>query len=293
MKFANCTRNSLLGDIIVSLPFLNYLERCYPHSYKAALIDKKCAEAITPFLINCPLIDKIYVSEERDKVTQKDLDFFNKFDIVFNPFPQHLKEDYYNDHHFIRETFGMNEIMGTNQRIDINEFDRLTPEEQKPSLIPWFDISKQTKTIAIWPFSGYTKNNSIEINLRSPSKEWWHKLVEMIPSDYKIMQFGHPKSELLECDYVIDCRNLSLFEAAKLSMGCDVSISTDSGIGWILGAYGVNQIVLYTNYAPNHITNLDSYVPTNSKNNLISMFGAGGINNINQETVIENIKKFN
>lgn len=285
-----CTRNSLIGDIIVSLPFLTYLEKKYPKSYKCSYIDKKCSQII-PFLINHPLIDKIQISNKSDEVTNIDIDFINKFDIKYHPFPQHPYEhDYWNHRHFVHETFLMNFKIHEGY-IDPMEWNSLTKEETFPKLSQWFDISKNDKSIAIWPFSGYTRDSSISSNLRSPSKEWWNSLCLMLP-DYKILQFGHPDSESLEGKNIIDCRRYSLFDAIKASLGCDCSITTDSGPSWILGAYGANQICLYTNYAINHHSNLDCYVPLNHKGNLIPIFGKNGINNILPEHVISNIMKF-
>lgn len=284
-------RPSLLGDVVASLPFLNYLEKIYPESYKLAYIDKKCAQ-ILPFLINHPLIDKIQVSEQPDNISLNDLKLFEFFDIIFNPFPRLTRPDYYNYHHITKELFCMNEIIWKNERINSKEWDKLSEKERQPKLYQWFDIERKNKTIAIWPFSGYsTKQDSLSPNLRSPSKEWWIKLIDML-SDYKIIQFGHPKSEKLNDPRIIDCRQLNLFDAVKISLGCDLSITTDSGVSWILGAYGVNQIVLYTNYLPNHYQNFDAMVAVNWKNNIISLFGENGINNINQEKVIDSIKKF-
>ncbi len=290
MRIIGCTRNSLIGDIVASLPFTNYLEKIYPKSYKCSYIDKKCSQII-PFLINHPLIDKIQISDKPDIVTNQDIELFKSFDIVFNPFPQLTRPDYYNCHHITQELFLMNQLLSNGARIIPTEWDILTEEEKQPKLCQWFNVERKPKSIAIWPFSGYTSynNTSLSLNLRSPNKEWWGKLIQLLP-DYQIIQLGFPDSELLDYPNIIDCRKLSLFDAIKVSLGCDCSITTDSGSGWILGAYGAPQIILYTNYLPNHYQNKDAMVAINYKNNSISLFGDGGINNILQSDVIHAIK---
>ncbi len=287
-----CTRNSLIGDIIVSLPFLTFLEKEYPNSFKCSYIDKKCSQII-PFLINHPLIDKIQISDEVDNVTLKDKEFINKFDIKYHPFPQHpYEQDYWNHRDFVHETFLMNYRIGEGH-INPDEWNKLNNNERYPKLNQWFDIEKPKKrTIAIWPTSGYSSTNGVSRNLRSPSMEWWTKLVQSCP-DYDFLQFGVPDSELIENYNIKDCRKLSLFEAAKMSMSCRVSITTDSGISWILGAYGVNQIVLYTNYNIDHNTNFNAFCPVNHKNHAIFLYGKDKIiDNIEQHNVLEAIKNF-
>lgn len=291
-KIFGCTRNSMLGDIIVSLPFLNYLEKVYPNSYKCAYIDKKCGQ-IAPFLINHSLIDKIQVSDESDKITQKDIDFINGFDLKFHPFPQHPGEhDWFNKRNIIEETFRMNFLIGQGY-INPNEYEKLTEEEKKPRLYQWFNTKRENKTIALWCESGYA-NQDETINQRSPSFEFWSKLVDILVKDYKVIQLGHPNSKLLENKKIIDLRNLSLFDAVKISLGCDLVIGTDSGSQWIIGAYGHPQICLYTNYKKDHIQNKKAFLPVNYKNNLVDIYGKdGNINNIEVEEVLEKVKIIN
>lgn len=283
-------RPSLLGDIIISTTFLNYLEKVWPRSYKVAYIDKKCQQ-ILPFLFNHPLIDKIQVSNKSDEITQEDVDFINKFDIKYHPFPQHpYGEDFYNTRDIIHETFLMNYEIGKGY-INPIEWNKMEREDKFPRLEKWFDIEKRNKTIAIWPSSGYNLTNGVARNLRSPTKEWWEKLVETL-SDYKIIQLGMPNSELLNHSNIIDCRNLNLFEAIKISLSCDINLGTDSGSSWLVGAYGHPQIILFTNYNLDHFTNFDAFVPTNYKNNAISICGKNkDINNIEQEEVLSAIKQ--
>ena len=57
-------RAGLIGDSIMALPILNYLENKYSNSYKIWVIEKKCSQA-APIYINHPLIDKILISSSK------------------------------------------------------------------------------------------------------------------------------------------------------------------------------------------------------------------------------------
>lgn len=280
------SKPSRYGDIICHLPFLTYLKKVYPNSYISFYIDKTCS-SISPFLINYFFIDNLIISSETDRFNQNDLSF--EYDIYFNPYSQLTRPDYYNFHGVLQENFIMTEIYGGG-RIPKETYNFLTDEERTPKLSPYFHIQRFPKTIAIWPFSGYSQGNSIGLSLRSPSLQWWNSLVGILKG-YNILQFGYPKSELINHPSIIDRRNLSLFDAVIESLGCDLVIGTDSGSQWIIGAYGHNQICLYTNYQYNHFRNLHAMVPTNSKGNIISLFGEKGINNILPEQVLENVKR--
>jgi ADP-heptose:LPS heptosyltransferase len=281
-------RPSLIGDCVLSTVFLNYLEKIYPNSYKCAYIDKKCNQ-IVPLLTNHPLIDKVQVSELKDQISDNDANFINKFDLKFHPFPQHWRQnDWYNHHNIIDETLSMNFLIGKGY-MEPSQFDILTKEEKCPRLYQWFDTERQNKTIAIWAKSGYG-NQDQTIDLRSPKTEWWGELcLNLNKMGYKCLLFGHPKSDYIE--NTIDYRNLSLFDAVKVSLGCDTVIGTDSGTSWIIGAYGHSQIILYTNYKKDHITNTKAFCPINYKNNSIDIYGENGnINNITIEEVLQQIK---
>lgn len=284
-----CLRPSMLGDIVLSSIFTHYLNKVYQGCYQVAYIDKKCSQII-PFLINHPFIDKIYISEEVDRVSPKDEEYFKQFNMVFEPFVPHVNERFYNEKHAIQESFEMNWHKG-HGRINPNQFNVLTENEKCPRFSQWFDADKNPGYIAIWPFSGYNVLDPATL-LRSPEIKWWVETVKLIKKLGKIaIQLGHPKSPLIY-GIDLDMRELSLFEAIKVSIGCDISISTDSGSAWILGAYGVPQICLYTNYKPDHFQNFSAFVPVNHNNNIKYIFGENkNINNINQESVLESIKE--
>lgn len=283
-SFFSVLRPSMIGDIIASLPFLEYLEKLCPNSYKCAYIDKKCS-SIIPFLINHPLIDNIKISEKRDEFSENDIKFAKNFNVIFDPYSQHLDNYYYNYVSILEESFRMNRVLNGGY-VNPSERNVLVGKEKYPKLYQWFDVEDRKDTIALWCKSGYG-NNDPTINLRSPSIDWWEKLVDKIHAKgYKTVCFGHPLSEYPKNSKFLD---LPFFDAIKFSLGCRRTISCDSGPAWIIGAYGYPQTVLYTNYLPFHVKNLDATVPFNHNDNLISFFGEKGINNIDLEKVIDNI----
>jgi ADP-heptose:LPS heptosyltransferase len=297
LKIANCLRPSLLGDVICSLPFLIYLEKKYSgiglyrnNSYKSVYIDKKCQQ-IVPFLLNHPLIDKIYISELADRVSQKDEEFFKGFDLVFEPFVPLYDEGWFNKIDLTEGIFRINFLRGKGY-INPEEWNLLTEAEKKPRLDQYFDVERRPKTIAIWPNPGYN-NNDVEAAKRGPSKAWWLDLiVDLKAMGYTVCQYGFPSSEPFH-GFTENRLNLSLFDGIKESLGCDLCIGTDSGSSRILGAYGARQIVLYATYRPGHTTNFTCFVPVNYKNNLISFMGKPIIDNIDKELVLKAVEQLN
>jgi len=274
----------MYGDAICRLPFLNYLEKKIPNSYKAVYLDPKCSQ-LASLLLNHPLIDRIYISDKDDVITDQDKQFFNQFDLVFYPYPQLTRPDYFNHWTVLEENLRMATLL-SGERINPAELSLITKEETLPKLNQWFSVERKEREIALFPFSGY--GNDPSILKRSPSKLWWMELVKKLnEAGYQVNQYGSPKSELLDHSAVFDRRKLSLFDMVKEALGCDLSISTDSGSAWILGAYGARQIICYTNYLENHYNNTSAFCPLNCKGNAYHLFGAGGINNISINEILK------
>lgn len=287
-KIANCVRPSRFGDLISSLPFLNWLEKQYPNSYKMVLVDRACSQ-IAPLLINHPLIDKIYITEETDKITPQEEEWFKKFDLVMEPFVPITKEDWFNEIVLVEESFCMNWLRGRG-RIDPNEWNKLTKEERKPHLTKWFNTEKQGNYIAIWHSAGY--QNSDPANLkRNPSPEYWRGLIDiLIKEGYEIAQLGLPALNLHPD--ILNLSYYSLFEAIKFTLGSSIlSLGTDSGSQWICGAYGHPQIILSTYWRKGHVKNQKAHIPVNCDDRLICLFHETDINKIDYYNVIEMIKE--
>lgn len=281
---------SRYGDIICFIPFITYLKKVYPESYITFFIDKTCASVIQ-FLLNYPGIDHFQISLEKDKVISQDVD--KKYDIIFNLYNNLTNPYYYNYHSVQKENFIMSEIFTSEgiKKINPKEYDILTNQEKYPKLIQYFPVDRAQKTIAIWPFSGY--GDSETTRKRSPTIDWWSNLIVGLSlKGYKILEFGHPNNKSLteKNNNIEDLRHLSLFDSIKISLGCDLVITTDSGVSHIFGAYGANQICLYSPYQDNHFQNFEAMTPMNYKNNLTLFCGRDNINSIKQEEILNIIK---
>lgn len=286
-------RFALAGDIVMSLPILNYLELKNPNSYKHFVIAKKCAQ-FAPLFFNHPLIDCLRILENKESFGPKDIEIRDSCDLIINTAPDHPdgapgtteKSYWWNYYNIFEETFRM-------AGFDLEEYRAMPKELQYPVLNQWFDVERQEKTIAIWPFTSYGKDSK-----RAPSLEWWNKLAWLIleNTDYYICQFGGLSDPAIAVDkYQSNARikrfnELSILDQYKLALGCNLNINTNSGSGIILGAYGTKQISLLTNDAPNHFQNPLAFAPLNYKNNNVNIFVPGGFDNLNQDFVIERIK---
>jgi ADP-heptose:LPS heptosyltransferase len=272
-------RAQLIGDTIMALPILNYLEKIYPNSFKYWSIAKKTAQA-SQLYKNHPLIDEIHITQGNEGPEGSDFELINNCDLIINVNPQHPDGRFPNDFNIYEETFRM-------AGFDVKEFHNLTTEEQRPKLNRWFQTERNKNTIGIWPCAGYGTQNK-----RNPSREWYSKLIkELLSQNYTILQFGHPidyKFDFTNSNYKI-ATNLSFFDQIKLSLSTDLNIGTDSGSSLVIGAYEHPQITLLTNHWPGHSRNFTALAP-NSINN-INFIGINNPDNINIEEVLEKIKE--
>jgi ADP-heptose:LPS heptosyltransferase len=284
-------RSGMIGDTIMALPVLNYLEILHPNSYKYWVIGKRFSQA-SELYINHPLIDKIHILETPEKLeSNKDIDVAKQCNVVFDITPQHpdgtpcIDCFWWNDYSLCEETFRM-------AGLNVDDYRRMPDDLKKPRLEKWFNYNTHKKTIGIWGFAGYSENNNFT---RNPSPKWWREMIEIILSetDYKIFQFGsekEPDFSLINNDRVTRYNALSFFDQVKMSLGCDICINTDSGSGWVLGAYGHPQISLLSIHATNHIKNFKAFAPENHKNNNISLFGDRICDNIDKIKLLNLLK---
>ena len=271
-------RQSLIGDCIMSLPVLNFVEKRRPNSYKYWHIAKKCSQS-APLFYNHPLIDKIVITDCEEGFGPKDIELAKQCDFVFNTTPQHPFGEYWHDHrNMLQETWVM-------AGIDLKEFEALTEEEKTPSLTKWFNTNRESNVIAVHCFAGYGRDNH-----RSPNKEWWAELIESLTKQgFKVIRLGHPKEP--ELTNYNDLRHLSFLEQIQIALGCDMYIGTDSGFSLVMGAYSHPQITLLTNWNVNHFKNPTCLQPINKNNiSLFNEFTKGGCSGISKGEVLENIK---
>jgi len=274
MKIYGC-RAQLIGDAIMALPILTYLEKKYPNSFKYWSVAKKISQAVSLF-INHPLINQIHVTRGLEGPEKDDYILINSCDLILNVNPQHPDARYPNDFNIYEETFRM-------AGFSIEEYNTLSEEEKRPKLVKWFDVKKHPNAIALFAFAGYNRQP-----FRNPSIEWYNDLiVELNKMGYYVFQFGHDTESHF---YNISWRfnNQSYFEQIKMALGCDFVINTDSGSGLAIGAYEHPQISLLTNHWPGHNKNFFALAPNNINNQ--NLFARNGCDNILIEHVIEAIK---
>lgn len=294
-------RMSIIGDMVMSLVVLNALEKEFPGSYKYFHIAKKCAHA-APLFYNHPLIDRVVISDEDENFGENDAALAKECDIIINTKPpHHSQHDWPNYKNIFEETFWMTGL-------PMELYNKLSDDEKVPKLVKWFNVEKQPpKTIALWPCAGYGMDAR-----RNPSQKWYHELIWQLGLEgYKIIQFGHPKdyefkneikkrksfAEEFKMEFGLptpsrdfECLNhLPFFDQIKLSLGCDLVISTDSGSGLIFGAYEMPQISLLHDRFPGHVKNLLAFAPNNPKNH--NFVGVGGADNIKIGEVITKVKE--
>lgn len=282
----------LTGDLIMGLPVLQYYAYKYPGSYKIWAIEKKVGY-MAPFFLNHPLIDNIRISEHWGGFGAVDRVIAGACDIKCTTDNwKHSSPDWYNHVDCIDETAY---IAGVDDLLTV-----IGKEDTFPKLEQWFDVgsddenfqtySKQNsadtsvknKTIAIWPFATATSTIA-----RSPSMKWWCEMVRHLRGyGYDVFQFGYIKDPK-----IVGCHQynyLTFFDQVRLALSTRMSIGTDSGNMWVMGAYSHPAIHLMTNWMVNHVQNFDALLPKNKKGHKV--FALGGANNIRQDHVLRTVE---
>jgi ADP-heptose:LPS heptosyltransferase len=272
----------------MGLPVLEHFEQKFPNSYKTWVIQKKMA-FMAPFFLGHPLIDKIHIADGWSDFTKKDYEEASKYDHVctMNNW-KHDTRDWYNYRDCIDETA---RIAG------VTDFN-LVPVKRYPKLHRWFPVGnpQQLNTynnvapedelndniVSILPVIGPNDNTG-----KSPSEEWWNKLIREIRSmGFGVWQFGYQgDTNLAGTEYY---NGLTYFEQVQMMLSTRLSIGTDSGNMWMLGAYSHPAIHLMTNWLPHHTKNKFALSPANI--NGVDIFAYDGTNNIGHDAVIATIK---
>jgi ADP-heptose:LPS heptosyltransferase len=276
-------RASLIGDTIMFLPVLNYLDIKYKNSYKIFPISQKTSQS-APLFINHPLIDRIHILGKHEGLSDDDVKMAQECNIAINPFPEHPdKTDWYNDYNCIEETVRM-------AGINLQDFQSMPEALRKPKLEKWFKLNKYEDTIAIWPFACYGVDTD-----RNPSVNWWKETLKVIDKkfNYTILHFGAENEPNIDegISKYFKMTDLSFFEMIRITLGCKLSIGTDSGSSWVIGAYGFPQINLVLKNALNHIRNYSAFAPENYLNNKIDLIGLDGKDCITQDQIINSIEQ--
>jgi ADP-heptose:LPS heptosyltransferase len=278
----------LVGDLIMGLPILEHFEQYYPGSYKTWVIEKKVA-FMAPFFLGHPLIDKIYITDGWAGHNEVDEKIAATYDIKCTTQAwEHKPRDWYNYRDCIDETARIAGIA------DLN----LVPVKKYPKLNRWFPVGTpqslntynnvapedevNDKIISILPIIGPNDKTG-----KSPCKEWWEKLVREIHIlGFRVWQFGYDGDTHIEG--TVYCNTRTYFEQVQMMLSTKLSIGTDSGNMWVLGAYSHPSIHLMTNWLPHHTDNMFALSPKNINGH--DVFAYKGTDNINRDVVMATIK---
>jgi len=290
----------LIGDLIMSLPLLTYYERKYPGSYKYWVIEKKCSQS-APLYFNHPLIDQIRITEEWSAFGEEDRKLRSQCQLSTRYEDwKHDEIDWYNYRSCVEETARVAGVY------DLKEV--LTEEEMYPKLYQWFDTgfhdssintySKERKqlkdqfinTVAIWPFA--TAGGDMG---RSPSVKWWQNVCSGLFSlGFEVFHFGRSNEpdivSLKNHSQYKRFTHLPYFEQVKLALATTLSIGTDSGSMWVMGAYSHPAIHLMTNWMLKHTQNVLALAPINR--NCFNLFAEKKTDNVKSEDVLNIAKGF-
>jgi peroxiredoxin len=109
----------------------------------------------------------------------------------------------------------------------------------------------------------------------------------LLNEGYKVFQFGMPTD--IAFSNVCAYNHLPFFDQVKRALACKMSIGTDSGNMWVVGAYSHPAIHLMTQWLPGHTKNKFALAPKNINGR--DIFAEGGVNNIKHDRVIETVKE--
>tara|TARA_Y200000002_G_scaffold130189_1_gene107251 strand:+ start:145 stop:1122 length:978 start_codon:yes stop_codon:yes gene_type:complete len=298
------TSFSLIGDLIMSLPQLNYFKKKYKDTYINFVIHKKIAYC-APLFFNHPYIDKIIISGEWSSFSSNDYNIASNCDVVTTKLDHknkkildrnHEDKYWYNKRSCIDETAFMsgitdfNDILSKNERIPyLNKwFDAGFEDVQKKGAYTYEKVHSKknhilSKSVAIWPFAGYGRSKN-----RNPSLDWWKRLVlDFNKKSIKVFHFGYINEPNLSENntYYEKLTDLDFFSQIKISLSSKLSIGTDSGSMWVLSAYSHPSLIISTNWYENHKTNLLATVPPNINSEII--FKENGFESLSVEEVFE------
>ena len=270
-------RAQLIGDQVMALPVLNILKKKYPSCKITWAVAQKVKQAAF-FWGNHPLIHDVIISKDKEG-NEYDVDF-KDYDLVIDVNPKPTCLDPYNHMNCVEQAVAM-------AGFNLND-PFLGEEERVPKLYyPWLNYSKANnsyKIIGIFPFAGYGS-----LTKRSPSVEWWNKMIEYLNiNNYRVIHFGHYSEPRL--DNTTNFTNLDFHDQIKYALHCNSIIGTDSGSMWAMGAYNlIPCYTLLTYHMPNHNMNPLALNPVNCT----PFFDSESCDNIEQEYVFKHINSNN
>lgn len=290
-------RSGMIGDTVMLVGILPYLKKKFPDCYITWVIAKNFSQS-APIYINHPLIDQIYICDgPNDNLSEEEQEKFKDYDIKINLTPQHPSgESWYGKYTCVEETLRMaygdwaQKYLGLNSPDELlSDFkNTLSEQEQKPRLYKWWKDVKpfERKTIGIWPCAGYNKAGLA----RNPSVNFYQDLIwELNKEGCAVAIFGHPNDFKLCSDY--NFVEKSFFEQIQISLETDLIIGTDSGSGWVCGAYGIPQISLIRDGYPSGRPDFWPLAPENWAEKNIVLTSCGDWSSLSVEKVLERVEE--
>lgn len=225
-----------IGDLAMNIIACRAFKEKYPNSHLTFSINKKY-ETTAPIFYQNELIDDIKIWENYDNwPSENDSNFLNKnkFDIIFNPMPQHKYEDWYTRCHHTEAICLMHDLT--------------PPKNLYIKLNPWFELdNKYNNCVALTCFSSAGSIRDIPFDFANKIIEYIHSL------GLQTIQLGlknHPK---LNTTY--SPIGGKIFDDVKIALSCKFLLTTDTGMNWIMSGYqskvlGLYSALSYPKYAP-------------------------------------------
>lgn len=257
------------GDLVINTVAARAIKEKYPKSHFTLGIGKPF-EAIAPLFLNNKYIDDVHIWESYDGLTGGDIDYidFMQFDKVFDPMPQHKKNNWWND------------VKNQTEEVCIMH-DLKPPKDLSCSLTKWFKTNDRFyKYIAIFPFGGVYRGIDNEKCLTIKRAE---QIIEIILSyGYKVLQVGGNNEPILKGALKL---NTNYFESVKNILGCKMAIGVDTGLSWVMSGYEFPFLGLYSNQF--YKDKISVIQPINKKAIYLDSYN---VNNINLHDIEKSIR---
>jgi ADP-heptose:LPS heptosyltransferase len=258
-----------IGDLVMNLICCRSLKNKYPNCKITFGINKKY-ESIVPIFYKNELIDDIKIWENYDNWPSiEDSNYLNnnKFDLIYNPMPQHKNQNWYLSMHHTEAVCDMHDIAPVKDlQISLNEC---------------FEIDEKYKNcIALTCFSSAGEIRDIPIDIANKMIDYIHCL------GFETIQLGLKSHVKLNTTYPII--GGSIFNDVKIAKSCKLLITTDTGMNWIMSGYKHKVLGLYSYKTYPEKAPLKNRTPINP--NAIYL-ESDYIQNINIEEIFRSINK--
>ncbi len=275
MKTAIGFHSGLRGDIVLSTVAIRMFKQTHPDWRFILGVDSKYADMI-PLFYQHPLVDSFHVYEGGAWPSHADAAYLSqsRHNIVFHPMGEHPEQWWTKIPH---QTCLICDSFGLPYPSDIKDCGCI--------LNPWFATYSQDRSnyIALAPvgaaYAGYPNNKSY-------SPDQIAKIVEYCKSlGFKVLQIAGPTDSHFE-----GCERLptgsSYLDSVKAISGCKALVTIDTGINWVMSAYGFPVLACYANsyYGKEHVSAIQ---PINPR---AIYLDAPQINDIPDQLIFDGIK---